>query len=111
MNSASLGNTIAKLRKKAGLTQKQLADKLNVSDKAVSKWENGGGYPEITILPQLSEILSISIDGLLKGDSQGIAIAGNILVDIVNIIEKYPEKVCLQTFLKARMPLADAFPI
>lgn len=92
MNPAILGNTITKLRKKLGLTQMQLAERLNVSDKTVSKWENGGGYPEITILPELSEVFGVSVDYLLKGDTQGIAIAGNIIVDVVNMIDKYPEK-------------------
>ena len=92
MNPARMGTTIAKLRKKQGLTQLQLAERLNVSDKAVSKWECGGGYPEITILSAMSDVFGVSVDYLLKGDTQGIAIAGNILVDIVNMIEKYPEK-------------------
>lgn len=110
MNCVNLGNTISKLRRKEGLTQKELADKLNVSDKAVSKWENGGGYPEITILPQLSEIFGVSIDNLLKGDSQGIAIAGNILVDIVSIIEKYPEKSMLATILESSNAVGGCVP-
>ncbi|MBO5059715.1 MAG: helix-turn-helix domain-containing protein [Clostridia bacterium] len=92
MNTLSLGNTIAKLRKKNNLTQWQLAEKLNVSDKAVSKWENGGGYPEISMLPLLSEVFGVSIDYLFKGETKGIAIAGTILVDIVNMIDRYPEK-------------------
>lgn len=101
MDTHSLGNTIAKLRKKHGLTQLSLAEKLNVSDKAVSKWENGAGYPEITILPKLSEIFGVSVDYLLKGDSCGITIAGNIIVDIVNMIEKYPEKNMLVNILSS----------
>lgn len=92
MNAVRMGNKITKLRKKLGLTQMQLAQKLNVSDKTVSKWENGGGFPEITILPALSEVFGVPVDYLLKGDSQGIAIAGNIIVDVVNMIDKYPEK-------------------
>lgn len=91
MNITSFGNTVAKLRKKHGYTQSQLASMLNVSNKAVSKWETGGGYPEITLLPALSEILKVSIDYLLKGDTKGITIAGNILVDIVNIIDTFPK--------------------
>lgn len=50
MNAVSFGEKIAKLRRKSRLTQKELAEKLNISDKAVSKWENGGGYPEITMV-------------------------------------------------------------
>ena len=59
MNSINFGKNIARLRKKMGLTQLALAKMLSISDKAVSKWENGGGYPEITLLPQLSDILWI----------------------------------------------------
>ena len=100
MNCFSLGNTISKLRKKNNMTQLQLAERLNVSDKAVSKWENGGGYPEITILPSLAETFGVSIDYLFKGETSGIAIAGNIIVDIVNMIEKYPDKNMLANIFK-----------
>jgi transcriptional regulator with XRE-family HTH domain len=51
MNPKLFGATITALRKKNGLTQTALAKLLNVSDKAVSKWETGLGYPEITLLP------------------------------------------------------------
>ena len=56
MDCKSIGNTIARLRRQAGLTQSALAEKLGVSDKAVSKWENGQGYPDLAIFPMLSEI-------------------------------------------------------
>ena len=95
MNSENLGKMISKLRKKAGLTQAELASRLNVTDKAISKWENGGGFPEITQIPALSEVFGVSSDYILKGDPHGIAIAGNIIVDSINIIEKYPEKTML----------------
>ena len=110
MNTVSFGRTIAKLRKKMGLTQTELADMLKVSNKAVSKWENGGGYPEITLLPALSEILGVSIDYLLKGDTQGIAIAGNILVDIVNLLDKYPEKNMLANVLNTVHAVGGCVP-
>lgn len=99
MNSENFGKMIYKLRKKAGLTQAELASRLNVTDKAISKWENGGGFPEITQIPALSEIFGVSSDYILKGDPHGIAIAGNILVDSINIIEKYPEKTMLTNVL------------
>lgn len=95
MNSKNFGKMIFKLRKKAGLTQAELASRLNVTDKAISKWENGGGFPEITQIPALSEIFGVSSDYILKGDPHGIAIAGNIIVDTINIINKYPEKTML----------------
>ncbi len=92
MNMNNFGKMICALRKKHGMTQAELARRLNISDKAVSKWENGIGYPEITMLPLLAEVFSVPIDYFFKGKPRGIAIAGNILTDIVNIIDKYPKK-------------------
>ena len=60
------GKLIAALRKEKGWTQTELAEKLNVSDKAVSKWENGG-MPSIEFLPKLSELFGVSIDYLVTG--------------------------------------------
>ncbi len=88
----SLGANIAKLRKKQGLTQEQLAEKLFVSNKAVSKWERGAGYPEVTQLISLSKILGVPVDALLKSERSGIAIAGNVLTDYVKMIDVFPER-------------------
>ena len=63
----SIGKTIAELRKAKGWTQVELAEKLGVSDKAVSKWESEGGFPEITQLPVLASIFDVSIDYLMTG--------------------------------------------
>lgn len=68
MKQTDVGNRIANRRKEKGLTQLQLAERLNVSNRTVSKWENGDGYPDITILPNLSDILGISIDELIRGE-------------------------------------------
>lgn len=110
MNTVSFGHTVAKLRKRMCMTQSELAQLLNVSNKTVSKWENGGGYPEITILPALSEVFGVSIDYLLKGDMQGITIAGDILVDIVNILDKYPEKNMLANVLSTVHAVGGCVP-
>ena len=91
MDAKSIGATIAELRKKKGLTQLQLAEKLNVSDKAVSRWENGLGYPEITQLPVLASVFGVAVDYLMTGSRKGIIIAGNILTDIVKQIDCYPK--------------------
>ena len=61
----NIGETITQKRKSLGLTQQKLAEKLNVSYQAVSKWENGTTYPDVTMLPQIAGILNISIDALL----------------------------------------------
>lgn len=68
MDPHKTGNLIAKLRKEMELTQKDLADKLNVTPKAISRWETGRGYPDIEILPELSEALNVSINELLNGE-------------------------------------------
>lgn len=110
MNMLSIGNTIAKLRKKNNLTQWQLAEKLGITDKAVSKWEKGGGYPDITMLPLLAEVFGVSVDYLFKGETRGIAVAGNILVDIVNVIDKYPEKNMLANILRTEYAVGGCVP-
>lgn len=91
MDAKSIGNTIAKLRKKNGMTQLALANKLDVSDKAVSKWESGQGYPDISVFPRLAALFGVSIDYLMLGEKKGIAIAGNMIVDIVKNIDSYPQ--------------------
>lgn len=68
MNNIEFGKKVTFLRKEKGLTQKQLAEILNVSDKAVSRWESGKGYPEVTILPKLASALGVSVDELLSSD-------------------------------------------
>lgn len=67
MNYKEIGLFISKKRKELNMTQKELANKLNVTDKAVSKWERGLGCPDISILEVLSNILGVSILELLKG--------------------------------------------
>ncbi|MCR0262419.1 helix-turn-helix domain-containing protein [[Clostridium] innocuum] len=69
MNKEQFAEKIIRLRKKKGYTQAQLAELLNVSNKAVSRWETAEGYPDITLLKPLSEALGISCDELL-GDSE-----------------------------------------
>ncbi len=61
----NLGNTIAKLRKEQNMTQQQLAEKLNVTDKAVSKWERGLSYPDITSISKLAKILNVDSSYLI----------------------------------------------
>ena len=61
---------IRKLRTDLNMTQKQPADKLGISDKAVSKWESGLDCPDITLVTELSEILSVSLESLLSGSTE-----------------------------------------
>ena len=64
-----IGANIALQRKKAGLTQAGLAEKLNYSDKAVSKWERAEAYPDTENLIVISEMFSVTIDDLLKSEN------------------------------------------
>lgn len=66
-NVHKIGDTIVKLRKGKGWTQQELADKLNISDKAISKWESNNGDPSIAFFPKLAELFDVSIDYLMIG--------------------------------------------
>ena len=72
MNEKSVGERIARFRSEKGMTQVELAEKLGVSDKAVSKWELGGCYPDVTMLPLLADIFGVSIDFLMRGGSRRV---------------------------------------
>ena len=69
MKSNNVGKRIAQLRKQNGWSQIELAEKLNVTDKAVSKWENGG-MPSVDLFPKLSKIFNVSIDYLMLGEEE-----------------------------------------
>jgi len=68
MNTEKMGLFISELRKSQDMTQKDLAAKLNISDKAVSKWERGKSCPDISLLSPLSEILGVSVNELLSSE-------------------------------------------
>lgn len=67
MDQIKIGRFIAEERKRKDYTQRQLADRLGISDKTVSKWERGNGFPEISLLLPLCEELEISVNELLSG--------------------------------------------
>ena len=69
MNQYITGSIIKKLREDKKITQQQLADKLSVSDKTISKWETGKGYPDITLLEPIASELGISVIELMAGES------------------------------------------
>lgn len=66
----TLGALIAQTRKEKGMTQLELAEKLGVTDKAVSKWERDLACPDIQSLPTLAEVLGLSLDELMQGKSK-----------------------------------------
>ena len=66
MANKSMGEVISTLRKEKGMTQKELADKLNITDKAVSKWERDISFPDTATIPKLAEILEVSLEELMN---------------------------------------------
>lgn len=68
MEKKSIGSFIAALRKASGLTQRELAEKLNVSDKAVSRWEREESLPDLSLIPAIAEIFGVTADELLRGE-------------------------------------------
>lgn len=80
MNPYVTGTAIRELREKKQLTQAALAEKLNVSDKTVSKWETGKGYPDITLLEPIAAVFGISVMELLAGKAiQNANVSANML--------------------------------
>jgi len=80
MNQYVTGAVIKELREKKGLTQAELAEKLYVSDKAVSKWESGKGYPDITLLEPIAKVFGISVTELLAGKAvENVNVSANML--------------------------------
>lgn len=73
MGKQTLGTMVASLRKERGMTQLELAEKMGVTDKAVSKWERDLSYPDVHSIPQLADLLGVSVDELMqvKKESSG----------------------------------------
>lgn len=68
MEKKTIGSLIAALRRANGMTQRELAERLNVSDKTVSRWERDEGTPELALIPVLAEIFGVTCDELLRGE-------------------------------------------
>lgn len=67
MGKQTFGEMIAALRKEKGMTQLELADKIGVTDKAVSKWERDLSFPDVGTIPKLAEIFNVSVNELMQG--------------------------------------------
>lgn len=80
----SIGETIASLRKKKGMTQNELAEKMNVTDKAVSKWERDLSCPDINTISKLADILDVSVEELLKAKKKDNS--NTKMKDLINLI-------------------------
>ncbi len=87
MDNLKIGNYIQNLRKAQKLTQKELADKLNISFQAVSKWETGESLPDTGILLDLCEILNTSVDKLLNGGA--IVARDRRMMRVANVVEGF----------------------
>ena len=72
MNNKTLGEMISSLRKEKGMTQSELAEKMNVTDKAVSKWERNLSCPDVNTIPKLAEIFGISVDELFNAQKRKV---------------------------------------
>ena len=92
MDAKITGCFIAQLRKELGLTQKELAEKLEVTDKAISRWETGKGLPDTSLLKPLAEIFGVSVGELLSGkrmdDSQIKSQADHIILESLSYEER-----------------------
>lgn len=105
MSDKNVGDLISTLRKEKGMTQSDLASKMHVTDKAVSKWERNLSYPDVNSISKLAEILGISTDELLNAKNKnkekavdideiidisllGIAIAMGICVVVTSILKE-----------------------
>ena len=109
MANKSIGEVISTLRKEKGMTQKELADKLNITDKAVSKWERDISFPDTATIPKLAEILEVSVEELMnaktvpvsehKGSGQIVNIilkavpaAMGVAVVVTSLLDELPVK-------------------
>ena len=68
---ANIGNRISEYRRRRNITQEQLAEAMNVTSQAVSKWENDISCPDISVLPRLADYFNISLDLLIRGEDSG----------------------------------------
>ena len=87
MSNVSMGEIISTLRKEKGMTQKEIADQLGITDKAVSKWERNIAFPDTATIPKLAEILGVSVEELMQGKVVP-APAGKEVDRLINLILK-----------------------
>ena len=88
MKKKTLGMMIASLRKENGMTQFELAEKMGVTDKAVSKWERDLSCPDVNTIPKLAEVFGISVDELMQIKAESQDEAKKDVTSIINMIMK-----------------------
>lgn len=114
MDQVKTGKFIAGERKRKSLTQKQLAERLGISDKAVSKWERGNGFPEVSLLLPLCGELEITVNELLAGERVSEEDykkkAEENMIDLVREAQESKKKIVLAA-LVALLALAGSMPL
>lgn len=99
MDQTKTGRFIAELRREKEMTQRQLADRLNISDKTVSKWETGKGMPELSLMIPLCDLLGINVNELLSGERLSADLykkkAEENIMDLVKEREESKRKIAL----------------
>lgn len=107
MNQEKIGKFIAKCRANRNMTQIELAEKLNITDRAISKWENGRGLPEPSLMLELCKELDITVNELLSGEKIGVINNKEqeikvINIDVENLEQKLVELGAKQTYRGTR---------
>lgn len=114
MNQEKTGAFIAQLRKESNMTQVQLADELGVTNKAISKWENGNGFPEVSLLLPLCIELEITVNELLSGERVSEddyrKKAEENMVNLVKEAQESKKKIILSTMV-AGLSVVAAVPL
>ena len=108
MANNTIGQFISVLRKANGMTQQQLADRLNVSNKAVSRWERDETAPDITLIPAIAEIFGVTCDELLKGERLD---SGNISQRTEKQVEKQIHSLLSRTMMNFKTLIWIAFAL
>lgn len=98
MEQKKIGIFLKDLRKEKGLTQEQLAEKFNVSNRTVSRWETGANMPDISVLAELSEFYQISIDEIIDGERKTNNVNESINTTIVKVAEYAKEDKKIQYY-------------
>ncbi len=114
MTSKDCGKFICELRKENNLTQKELSQKLNVSDKAISRWETGRGFPDVNSLLALSEFFGVSVNELLAGkrleEEKLSETAEKNIIQVIETKEKAVKKKKLQMIICSAIFLIFLLP-
>ena len=114
MDQIKIGRFIADERKRKGYTQKQLSEKIGISDKTISKWERGNGFPEVSLLLPLCDELEITVNELLSGERVSEEdYRKKAEVNMVNLVREAQEskKKIILSAMVATLTIVAAFPL